>query len=510
MLFFLPLYQSVKKIVLQEQLIKKDDLVIVAVSGGADSLSLLTILNLLRSEKDISFSLHVAHLDHGLRGESAAGDARFVRLEAKKLGLPCTVGKVKVREYQKRWSLSPEDAARHLRYRFLQQLAHKLRADSIAVGHNRDDQVETILLNFLRGTGPDGLAGMKLKREMGKNGVFLIRPLLSSSRKEIDRFCHDSGLRPRLDETNQDQYYLRNKIRLDVLPYLEKNVNPNLREGIFRLSRLLTTDKDFWERMAEDRLDAGILEEMTGCLVLDRNILAGEQEALQGRILRLAVSRLLGSIPREVDYHRTKAVLDLVNKKKPRGVVKFPGGMEISRNYERLFLRSSFSGKNWAFQPFFPVLLPVPGEISTGQDGIMLKARLSRPSDLVWPPDEKQEAYLDLNRVLELISPKSSSAGEKTGFATLLVRSRKPGDRFYPLGAPGAKKLKDFFIDRKIPWEVRDLIPLVIAGNEIIWVAGVQISHLCRISEDTKQAVVLSLFLDCGSSVEKDGNFDKL
>ncbi len=492
MVVFSPLYKSVKKIILQEELIKKDDLVVVAVSGGADSLSLLVLLNMLRKEANFPFSLHVAYLDHGLRGKNAVRESRFVRLEAKKLGLPCTVGRVKAGEYKKRWRLSLEDAARHLRYRFLQQLALKLKADSIALGHNRDDQVETLLLNLLRGTGPDGLSGMKLRRETGENGVPLIRPLLNSSRKEIERFCRDRGLKPRFDETNLDPRYLRNKIRRDILPYLEKNVNPNLRVGLFRLSLLLALDKDFWGLIAEDRLAASILEEKPGRLVLDREILVGEHEALQGRMLRLAVSRLLGSIPREVDYSRTRAALALVNKKKPRGVVLFPGGMEISRSYQKVILQRAFSGKNGNLKKFFPVLLPVPGEVSAGSEGIIFQARLSSPEDLVWPPDEKKEAYLDFDRVLDLSSLKGVHTSEDKGAAALIVRTRRPGDRFYPLGAPGKKKLKDYFIDRKISWEMRDLIPLVVAGDEIVWVSGMQISHLCRITKDTKRAVVLS------------------
>lgn len=502
----LPLYQSVKKIILQEELIKKDDLVVVAVSGGADSLSLLVLLNMLRKEAHLPFSLHVAYLDHGLRGENAVRESRFVRLEAKKLGLPCTVGRVKAGEYKKKWNLSLEDAARRLRYSFLQQLALKLKADSIALGHNRDDQVETLLLNFLRGSGPDGLSGMSFRREAGENGVPLIRPLLNSSRKDIERFCRDRGLRPCFDETNLDPRYLRNKIRREVLPYLEKNVNPNLRAGLFRLSRLLALDKDFWGLVAEDRLAASILEEKPGRLVLDRESLAGEHEALQGRMLRLAVSRLLGSIPREADYSRTRAALALINKEKPRGVVLFPGGMEVSRSYQKVILQRVFSGKNRNPKKFFPVLLPVPGEVSAGPEGIIFRAKLSSPADLVWPPDGKKEAYLDFDRVLELsLSKRLQSGGDKDA-AALIIRTRKPGDRFYPLGSPGKKKLKDYFIDRKISWEIRDLIPLVIAGDEIIWVAGTQISHLCRITKDTKRAVVLSL--EPGLSFQaRDANF---
>ncbi len=500
MFFNLPLYRSLKKIVIREQLIKKDDKVVVAVSGGADSLSLLILLNRLRMEPGFAFSLHVAHLNHGLRGKSAAGDARFVRRMAGELGLSCTVGKVQAGEYKKKWGLSLEDAARQLRYRFLLQLAEKIKADSIAVGHNRDDQAETVLLNILRGTGPDGLMGMKFGRKAGKRGIILIRPLLGFSRQEIEAFCSRCGLCPRIDETNLDPQFLRNRIRREILPLLEKRVNPNLREGLFRLSRLFELERDYWEDTAAKRFEAVLLKEAPpGGLIFDRLLFMEEHPALQGRMIRLAAGRLLGSIPRGVDYQRIQAALNLIHGSKPRGAVSFPGGMAISRDYDKItaalpgvFQGKKRSGKDGLGKGFLPAVLSVPGELAMDPPGTVLRARLSDTAALLWPPNEKAEAYLDYDEVLRLAAVKSSPVGTG-GDLQLLVRRRMPGDRFYPLGAPGKKKLKDYLIDRKISWEERDDLLLVLAGDEIVWVAGRQISHLCRIIRDTKKAVVLTM-----------------
>jgi tRNA(Ile)-lysidine synthase len=239
------LTEHVKKVILKENLIENGDLVIVAVSGGADSLSLLHIMERLKREKFLNFSLHAAHLNHGMRGDSAKQDAEFVRREARKMGIPCTIGEADVDAFRKSKKLSPEDAARRLRYRFLEQLAKRIGASSIAAAHTLDDQAETLLINFLRGTGLDGMSGMKVKRRLGDGELFLVRPLLKINKKEIEAYCRENGLFPRFDETNLDSGFLRNKIRLELLPYLEREFNPDLRRGLFRLSTLLSDDRDF-------------------------------------------------------------------------------------------------------------------------------------------------------------------------------------------------------------------------------------------------------------------------
>ncbi|MGI5881626.1 MAG: tRNA lysidine(34) synthetase TilS [Dethiobacteria bacterium] len=491
-----PLYLSVKKTILQEQLINKGDRVVIAVSGGADSLSLLILLNRLRREPDLPFSLHVAHLDHGLRGKSAAGDAKFVRRMAKKLGLPCSVGIVQAEHYKRSRGLSLEDAARQLRYGFLEQLAARVGANCIVVGHNRDDQVETVLLNFLRGSGPDGLAGMNYSRKIGESGVALVRPLLNIKRREIEEFCWRYGFRPRLDETNKDPRFLRNRIRKEILPLLEKVVNPRLREGIFRLSQLFSLDRDCWEQITTDRLLAIQREGGPDSLTIDRQLFLGEHASLQGRIIRLVVKKLLGSIPREVGFHRIQATLDLINREKPRGAVHFPHGLIITRDYQKIkaFLPAVHREEKRSRQGCQTTFLPIPGEVGiAGYPHVILRASLSEACALVWPPDEERVAYLDFDKVFGLASAGEGLPPGGNNDMVLLVRRRQPGDRFYPLGAPGRKKLKDFFINHKISWRKRDFIPLVIAGEEIVWVVGRQISHLCRITEDTKKVIVLSL-----------------
>lgn len=484
------LKEYVKSIILREKLINDGDLVLVGVSGGADSLSLLHILNELRQENFLSFSLYIAHLNHGIRGDSARDDAEFVKKLAKKMRLPCTVGAARTNVFRMRRGLSIEDAARRLRYSFLQWLAQRVGAPRIALGHNRDDQVETLLLNLLRGTGLDGLAGIKFKRRAGSKEQFIIRPLLETGRAEIERYCRENGLHPRIDETNLDTRFLRNKVRLRLLPYLEKNYNPDIRNGLSRLSHLLAPDSDYLLRAASQCLPAMICGEGIDCLELDGEKLLQEHEALQGRVLRLAINRLLGSVPRGIGYERIGEILKICGTGSPHAELHLAGGLKVLKSYQKLsFTKGTAPGAG----PFPPFLLPVPGKKAVREGGIMIAAGISPAEGLRWPPQGHKEAYLDYDRVLLLAGGGDTPARNIQNGFSLLVRVRRDGDRFHPLGSPGKKKLKKYLIDEKIPLQKRDTLPLVLAGDVIVWVAGKQISDTCKVTENTKRVLFLSL-----------------
>ena len=484
------LHESIKKLILKKRLIEDGDLLIVAVSGGVDSLSLLYILNALREDGFLSFSLFVAHLNHGLRGESARKDAEFVCREAQKMGLPCRVAAVDCSAYARRRGLSLEDAARRLRYRFLQQLAKRTGASRIAVGHTREDQVETLLLNFLRGTGLAGLTGMKMKRKIGTEGLYLIRPLLKTSREALEQYCREKGLSPRWDETNLETCFLRNKIRLELLPFLEKEYNPNLRQNMEHLAELLFFDHDFLQGVATRHFSRLLLKEEDDRLELDGQALLAEHEALQGRILRLAVNRLIGTTPREIGYNQIRAILNLMQKGSPHGRLHLPFGLEVARSYARLKI---YLRKKTLSRVLAPFRLTIPGEKALPGKNIFLQAALLPLQKISWPPASRREAYLDYDKVLELLQGQTQTVAANTP-PELQVRARRAGDYFHPLGAPGKKKLKKYFIDQKIPWEERGQIPLVLAGEAIIWVAGKQLAHSCRVTEETERVLVLRLF----------------
>lgn len=474
----------VREVILREQLIEKEDVVIVAVSGGADSLALLHTLNEIKGEENLPFFIYVAHLNHGLRGRAAREDAAFVREEARRLGLPCTIAEVDTHTFSRSRGLSLEDGARQLRYRFLWQLAGRTGAARVAVGHHRDDQAETLLMNFIRGTGLDGLAGMKYKRPLDE-GVTLIRPLLEVSREEVEHFCRGKDLLPRLDESNLNTVFTRNRIRIQLLPLLEREFNPGVRRALQRLSRLLALDREYMEIAAAAALIRLLYKEDEHFLVLDGKALLLEHEALQGRILRLAIRRLLGTVPREIGHHHVRTILKLLLEGSPHGVLHLPGGLRISRSYDNLTL---FYREPPAGSRFLPLSLTVPGEVPLPGGKYLLRALFLPVEKLQWPPDVEKEAFLDLERVQQLCREDM-----QRGKLELQVRTRLSGDRFHPLGAPGRRKLKSYLIDCKIPRAEREGLPLVIAGDEIVWVVGRQISHRCRITSQTKQALLLRL-----------------
>jgi tRNA(Ile)-lysidine synthase len=322
------LCSSVQDVIIREQLIDKEDLIIVAVSGGADSLALLHLLYSLKGEEILPFSLYVAHLNHGLRGRAAREDAAFVREEARRLGLPCTVGEVDARAFSRNRRLSLEDGARRLRYRFLVQLAQRTGATRVAVGHQCDDQVETLLLNILRGTGLDGLAGMQNKRPLDE-GITLIRPLLELSREEVERYCRESKLTPALMKPIFTVNLHVIASGCSLFPCWSMNSTP----GCAAACSAYPSCSHWTVILCKGRLppacpDLLLKEDEHGehYLVLDGKGLLEEHEALQGRILRLAVRRLLGTVPRDISQFHVRTVLDLLRDGSPHGMLHLPGG----------------------------------------------------------------------------------------------------------------------------------------------------------------------------------------
>ncbi len=488
---------KVARFVEEKGLIKTGETVLVAVSGGADSLALLHVLEgLAKDPSPPFFKLHVAHLDHGLRGRAGQNDARFVSRCARKLGLSFSMGRVDAEAYRRRHGLSLEAAARQLRYLFLQQTAAKIGAGKVAVGHNRDDQVETVLMNFLRGAGLEGLSGMKPRRRLGEANCFLIRPLLDCSRMEIETFCSVLQLRPRLDETNRELCFHRNRLRLELLPHLERKHNPRLRESILRLTKILERENDYLEKLAAGQLQQLLLGEDAArkSVHLQPAGFCQAHPALQARMIRLASARLHGAFPRDLDFGHIEQIMRLCCRPgQGSGELHLPAGLRAVLRPGRLTLTLQQGTRGPSFTP---VPLPVPGTAVLPELSLKVVSGRKKPGRLSWPPDPRKEAFLDYRRVFALRSgherQESSSAGDGSTLE-LLVRPRREGDRFYPLGAPGSKKLKDYYVDKKIPREERDGIPLVVAGETIIWVAGYQVSELCRVTEETAEVLVLRL-----------------
>ena len=450
---------KVRQTIARHGMLAPGERVLVAVSGGVDSIVLLHLLYELREE--LGIFLIVAHLDHRIRPESQA-DAEFVAAEAQRLGLPLVLEESDVPRYAEEHGLGPEEAAREVRYRFLEEAAAKVGADRIALGHQRDDLVETLLINLIRGAGLPGLRGMAPVR-----GRF-IRPLIECSRAEIEAFAGKQRLEYRQDRTNLEKKYLRNRIRLELLPLLE-DYRPNVAARLAQTAQVLGEAASYLERVAHERLEELVRPEDDDGLVLDRRRLLEEEPIIRTFILREAVRRSRGTL-RDVEFVHLHKMSELIEGERSRAELHLPGRLRFRRDGERLSLTPL--QQEVESEPYeFPLQM---GDNPFPQLGWQFTLEEVEPLPK-FDEDPLQE-LIDRDRIEE----------------PLLIRNRRPGDRFRPLGMAGTKKLQDFFIDRKVPLEERDRIPLLCDRQGIVWVVGLRLSEDYKVTDKTKRALLLT------------------
>ncbi len=456
--------EKVRSFIARHFLLYENDIVVVAVSGGPDSLTLLHMLNSI--SKHFKLKLVVAHLNHCMRPEADQEEAAVIKL-AKEWSLAYESRSVKVRELKSLKKVSEEEAGRLARYRLFYDTAFKYGASKIALGHHLDDQAETVLLNILRGTGVDGLAGILPKNSQG--GLDLIRPLLCLRRTEIEEYCREMKLEPFTDSSNLETDYTRNKLRLELIPQLEKKYNPRIREALFGLATLAAEDRHLLNALSQKKYleIASFGDKET---FLNRVKLLKLPLALSSRILRKAHKKYAPQ--RELNSHHLGQILTLLESNKTSGQVTLPGNTILHLSQEQVIITSSDREKK---SSIFPTNISVPGKTPLA-DGSIIEASFIKKEELSWPPI-KYQAYLDYD---------SLSSGK------LIVRARWPGARFHPQGLPGSKKLKDFFIDQKIPRFRRDQVPLITDNDKIVWVVGFRIAEQYRVTEKTNKVLVLA------------------
>jgi len=330
----MPLLNKVRETIKEYRLIDKSDKILIGVSGGPDSVALLYALNSLK--KELHLTLHIAHLNHMLRGKESQGDADFVVRLADRLGIPVTLREIKIAQLSKNRSL--EETARKVRLDFLFEVARKIRADKVALGHNKDDQSETVLMRILRGSGLLGLGGILPKRRI--SGFIIIRPLIEIERADIEKFLKLKKIKPRRDSTNAQPLYFRNRIRLKLFPVLKK-YNPNIKEVLANMAQSLETDYDYLLRsstQAFSRLRIGKRKKQEIRMRHDKFLKL--HPALQSMVLRLAFEGLNGNT-RRLSYQHIKELKDLVYSR-PRGsIVDLPSRISVCKNqrYLRVYAR---------------------------------------------------------------------------------------------------------------------------------------------------------------------------
>lgn len=440
-------------------------MVVVAVSGGQDSLALLHALNHLRQRWRLN--LQAAHFNHNLRGEESDDDARLVASLSERWSIPCTVGCGDVAAAARRTHRSIHEAARDLRHRFLADVARDAASSRIALGHTLDDRIETVLLNILRGTGIDGLEGMA-----HVNGE-RVRPLLDVSRADTGAYCKQFDLPFRSDPSNISVAYSRTRVREELLPSLASYYNPGVRDALRRLSDLASEDAAFLREETAERFARAAVNIGAGRVVLSLPMLACESRAMQRRMVRAAIENVRGSLM-DVDFATTESVLTWISETAIQRRFQLtlpPGDTRIVGNGDRLIIER--------MPPRLSALpvcrqLAIPGVTRVDSWGLEIVAEYVLEADPITASGA-------------VIVPQGSIQGN------LVVRNRRAGDRIQPLGMAGTRKVQDILVDRKVPREERDRVPIVEDEASILWVAGHVLSERARMGELAMPAVRLRM-----------------
>jgi tRNA(Ile)-lysidine synthase len=443
---------KIKKTIKKYNLIQEGDKILIAYSGGADSTGLLVLLWELR--KEWALKLALAHFNHRLR-RRADEDERFVREVSREYSLPVFLGRKDIRSYARSKSLNLEEAGRQLRYAFLEKTAKKWGASKIATGHTMTDQAETLLMRLLRGSGTRGLGGIYPVVE-----GMIIRPLLQVKREEIEAYLSKHKIPYRIDESNFDRRFFRNRIRLELIPCLQEKYEPRIVNHLSHTASILQEEDDLLEKIGKKKADRALLKK-NNRILLDKGFLSSLPLALRRRVLRNFISKVKGDL-RGISFSDVEAVLELGEGKE----CDLQKGLSLRREGGFVFLREEARPKIeyehlWNGRSILEIK-----ELSLKFEGKKIKNGNSLPPKI----DDEREAFLD---------------GEKLKFP-LLVRNRKQGDKYRPLGAPGQKKLKEVMRAKGIPLAEREKRPVFLGAKNIIWVVGLPVSESYRVKKNTR------------------------
>jgi tRNA(Ile)-lysidine synthase len=456
---------KVKNFIFANRLVESGDNVLAACSGGPDSLALVDILRQLRLH--FNFQLAVAHVDHMFRGKDSAADAQFVRDYCQRHGLTCFSTAINVPQYLLEQRGSSQNMSRKLRYEYLRETAEAWGNAKIATGHHRDDQAETILIHLFRGAGGAGLSGMHAQTDQ------IIRPFLSLTRQEIEDYCRQHTLETRLDSSNLKTDYLRNKIRLCIIPQLEAAVGSGVREPLCRVGQIITDEQSFlndsvraiWPELTRETPDATyVYTEQLSKLHI----------ALKRLLFRLLIEKKQGNLT-GITFHHVEKLIEMADSWSVGSKMDLPGGWRAERKYDSIQVSLRADLSPWKGIALPGVQLLIPGETEVRELGVRVKATVQ---SCLHDHDDPATAVFDL---AELRQP-------------LFVRSRQPGDRFSPRSMLGDKKLKEYFIDRKIPRSLRDQVPIFSdSSGSIFWLGGLRASRQGQTTAATRKYLILQI-----------------
>lgn len=449
----------------QYHMIEEGDHVIAGVSGGPDSVYLLFLL--LEYQKQEHFSISVVHVEHGIRGEESRKDAEFVRKLCDRQKIPFFLFEVDAQKEAREKKISTEEAGRILRYRAFEEVCQAYGGDKIAVAHNEEDQAETILWNLARGSGMAGLCGIHPVR--GK----IIRPLLTTSRAEIEEWLKRNQIETRHDRTNSEEIYTRNKIRLKILPQMTREINMQAVRHIAQAGRKVQKAEAFLQRMT-DRAEEQCVEKKEQTVRIRTSDFLEQDEILKEYLLRRSLEYLSCGL-KDITQKHIEALLEIAGGSQGRST-NLPGGIVGKKEREFLFLSIDQHERKEQKEEQKKVWreVQVPGVVVLENETVEFTLEEGKSQRI---PEKSYTKWIDYDTIK----------------GKLILRNRLPGDYLVVNQSGGKKKLKDYLIDVKVPKEQRDSILLVADGSHILWVIGYRISEACKVKEGTRHILKIKM-----------------
>lgn len=446
---------KVLKTIHENSMFSVNDKVIVAVSGGPDSMCLLHVLNRIKDKLNIK--IIAAHVNHCLRGNESDEDEVYVKEFCSKLNIDFYSTRVDINRFSKEKGLSSEMAGRAARYEFFENIKSKVGAQKIAIAHNANDQAETILMRIMRGTGIAGIVGIKPVRDK-----IFVRPLIKIGREEIESYCKKEHINPRIDNTNLTNIYSRNKVRLELIPYIKRNFNEDIITTLNRLSDTVNVDNDYLEYISSQKYKLFCDEKKDEIIIHKEAFL--EHKAIITRIIRKSICYLLNNT---YNFEK-KHILDIINLQlhKTGTNLDLPKNIKVYNNYGDIsiyFKNEKIINKDNNEYELFT------GKNIIQSKKIIITIKTLSKNNRVNFKENNFIKYFDYYKIKDKI----------------ILRYRKKGDKFIPIGMSGNKKLKDMFIDMKIEKSLRDKIPLICFGSEIAWIVGYRVSDKFKVDENT-------------------------
>ena len=455
------MYNLIRNNIIEKNLIDSGDNILIALSGGPDSVFMFHNLRKLR--ETLSFNLYASHINHMYRGEDAIHDEKFVKALCDKYGVKLFIKRKNAAEYAKELKCTEEEAGRILRYGFFKENLSEVGGGKVAVAHNLNDQAETVLQRIIRGTGIDGLSAMSFKKDN------LIRPMLNISRDEIMNYLHENNYEYCIDITNTQDIYGRNKIRLNLIPYLEKNFNPNIKNSLYRMSQAMERDKKIIGKYIELKFFQVLKEKRANRIVFDLNMLKSLEAGESGRIIRRGIEELKGNTVniqmKHIDY-----AINLIVSGKTGKKINLTEGFTAEISYDNFIINKTVE-KVQDFE--YNITLNRLIYIKEIDKSLFLTVADIQEADL----KDKNTICLDY----DLIKGK------------LIARSRRAGDSMIPCGMTGSKKIKDIFIDLKIPAEDRNKKLIIADDDNILWLEGYRINDRYKVSAATEKILKISM-----------------